>query len=79
MCARVFGVLCMCVCVVWVGWVGSVGPVGSVLVGPVAAGGRASKVRQLDGLAANVSCGVRAHAQLPAVDLKSTPLTTRAN
>ena len=27
----------------------------------------------------NVSCGVRAHAQLPAVDLKSTPLTTRAN
>ena len=26
-----------------------------------------------------VSCGVRAHAQLPAVDLKSTPLTTRAN
>ena len=27
----------------------------------------------------NVSCGVRTHAQLPAVDLKSTPLTTRAN
>ena len=27
----------------------------------------------------HVSCGVRAHAQLPAVDLKSTPLTTRAN
>ena len=26
-----------------------------------------------------VSCGVRVHAQLPAVDLKSTPLTTRAN
>ena len=26
-----------------------------------------------------VSCGVRTHAQLPAVDLKSTPLTTRAN
>ena len=25
------------------------------------------------------SCGVRTHAQLPAVDLKSTPLTTRAN
>ena len=28
---------------------------------------------------ANVSCGVRTHAQLPAVDLKSTPLATRAN
>ena len=27
----------------------------------------------------NASCGVRTHAQLPAVDLKSTPLTTRAN
>ena len=27
----------------------------------------------------HVSCGVRTHAQLPAVDLKSTPLTTRAN
>ena len=27
----------------------------------------------------NVSYGVRTHAQLPAVDLKSTPLTTRAN
>ena len=27
----------------------------------------------------HVSCGVRAHAQLPAVDIKSTPLTTRAN
>ena len=27
----------------------------------------------------NVSCGVRTHAQLPAMDLKSTPLTTRAN
>ena len=27
----------------------------------------------------NVSCGVRGLAQLPAVDLKSTPLTTRAN
>ena len=27
----------------------------------------------------NVSCGVRTHALLPAVDLKSTPLTTRAN
>ena len=27
----------------------------------------------------SVSCGVRTHAQLPAVDLKSTPLTTRAN
>ena len=26
-----------------------------------------------------VSYGVRTHAQLPAVDLKSTPLTTRAN
>ena len=26
-----------------------------------------------------VSCGVRTQAQLPAVDLKSTPLTTRAN
>ena len=26
-----------------------------------------------------VSCGVRTHAQLPAMDLKSTPLTTRAN
>ena len=25
-----------------------------------------------------VTCGVRTHAQLPAVDLKSTPLTTRA-
>ena len=28
---------------------------------------------------ANVSCGVRTHAQLPAVDLKYTPLATRAN
>ena len=27
----------------------------------------------------SVSCGVRTHAQFPAVDLKSTPLTTRAN
>lgn len=27
----------------------------------------------------HASCGVRTHAQLPAVDLKSTPLTTRAN
>ena len=27
----------------------------------------------------HVSCGARTHAQLPAVDLKSTPLTTRAN
>ena len=27
----------------------------------------------------NVSCGVRTHAQLPAVDLKSTPLTSQAN
>ena len=27
----------------------------------------------------NVSCGVRTHAQLSAVDLKSTPLATRAN
>ena len=27
----------------------------------------------------SVSCGVRTHAQLPAVDLKSAPLTTRAN
>ena len=27
----------------------------------------------------HVSCGVRASAQLPAVDLKSTPLTTRAS
>lgn len=27
----------------------------------------------------SVSHGVRAHAQLPAVDLKSTPLTTRAD
>ena len=27
----------------------------------------------------SVSCGVRADAQLPAVDLKPTPLTTRAN
>ena len=27
----------------------------------------------------DASCGVRTHAQLPAVDLKSTPLTTRAN
>ena len=26
-----------------------------------------------------VSCGARTHAQLPAVDLKSTPLTARAN
>ena len=26
-----------------------------------------------------VSCGGRTHAQLPAVDLKVTPLTTRAN
>ena len=26
-----------------------------------------------------VSCGVRAHTQLPAVDLKSTPLATQAN
>ena len=26
-----------------------------------------------------VSYGVRTHAQFPAVDLKSTPLTTRAN
>ena len=25
------------------------------------------------------SCGVRTHAQLPAMDLKSTPLATRAN
>ena len=31
------------------------------------------------GVSRNVSCGVRTHAQLPAVDLKSTPLTTRAN
>ena len=69
--------------VAWLGWFGSVGSVGSVCcVGR--AGCRwwhldASKVRQLEGLAANVSCGVRAHAQLPAVDLKSTPLATRAN
>ena len=27
----------------------------------------------------NISAGVRTHAQSPAVDLKSTPLTTRAN
>ena len=27
----------------------------------------------------HVSCGVRTHAQVPAVDLKSTPLTIRAN
>ena len=27
----------------------------------------------------NASCGVRTHAQLPAVDLKSAPLATRAN
>ena len=27
----------------------------------------------------NVSCGVRTHAELPPVDLKSTPLATRAN
>ena len=27
----------------------------------------------------HVSCGVRTHAQSPAVDLKSTPLTTWAN
>ena len=27
----------------------------------------------------SASCGVRTHAQLPAVDLKSTPLTSRAN
>lgn len=27
----------------------------------------------------HVSCGVRTHAQLPAVNLKSTPLATRAN
>ena len=26
-----------------------------------------------------VSCGVRTHAELPPVDLESTPLTTRAN
>ena len=29
--------------------------------------------------ALSASCGVRTHAQLPAVDLKSTPLTSRAN
>ncbi len=27
----------------------------------------------------SASCGVQTHAQLPAVDLKSTPLTSRAN
>ena len=27
----------------------------------------------------HVSCGARTHAELPPVDLKSTPLTTRAN
>ena len=27
----------------------------------------------------HASCGVRTHAQLPAVDLKSTPLTSQAN
>ena len=27
----------------------------------------------------DVSCGVRTHAELPPVDLKSTPLATRAN
>ena len=27
----------------------------------------------------SASCGVRTHAEFPLVDLKSTPLTTRAN
>ena len=27
----------------------------------------------------DVSCGIRTHAQFPAVDLKSTPSTTRAD
>ena len=31
------------------------------------------------GMLKNVSCGARTHEELPSVDLKSTPLTTRAN
>ena len=37
------------------------------------------RIQHLCTASANVSCGVRTHAQLPAVDLKSTPLATRAN
>ena len=37
------------------------------------------QAQALYGLRCNVSCGVRTHAQLPALDLKSNPLTTRAN
>ncbi len=48
------------------------------------AGPRASAVPKHHGCeratpASAASCGVRTHAQLPAVDLKSTPLTSRAN
>ena len=42
------------------------------------AGGGHDATRAIIGALA-VSCGFRAHAQLPAVDLKSIPLTTRAN
>ncbi len=41
-----------------------------------------SSLRQTTGpecSAHSVSCGARAHAQIPAVDLKSTRLATRAN
>ena len=47
--------------------------------GPRAASSRRMTHAAQHGCAASVSCGVRTHAQLPEVDLKSTPLTTRAN